>query len=292
MKMPLLVEKYRPKSLDEMVGFVPTFSIDEDMPHLLLAGGAGTGKTTLAKIIIRMLNAESIVLNASAERGIDTVRDKIKTFASTQSTNSGIKVVFLDEGDHLTPDAQTALRNTMETYSRNTRFIITCNYLQRIIDPIQSRCVLIKFDNIPKSAIINRLRYICNQENIPYEEAALAKIVEYTNSDIRSAINKIEENKSGVTVAKITENIGIAKNVFECILKKDFESARSIYLETKPEPEQFIKDLYGVIWSDSKNLEYNKKALLEIAETYKWIRQVAWPEILLEALIYKLINIK
>lgn len=290
--MPLLVEKYRPKTLDEMVGFVPTFSIDEDMPHLLLAGGAGTGKTTLAKIIIRMLNAESIVLNASAERGIDTVRDKIKTFASTQSTNSGIKVVFLDEGDHLTPDAQTALRNTMETYSRNTRFIITCNYLQRIIDPIQSRCVLIKFDNIPKSAIINRLRYICNQENIPYEEAALAKIVEYTNSDIRSAINKIEENKSGVTVAKITENTGVAKQVFNCISKNEFESARSIYLETKPEPEQFIKDLYGVIWSDSKNLEYNKKALLEIAETYKWIRQVAWPEILLEALIYKLIDIK
>lgn len=290
--MPLLVEKYRPKTLDEMVGFVPTFSIDEDMPHLLLAGGAGTGKTTLAKIIIRMLGAESLTLNASSERGIDIVREKIKTFASTQSSNGIIKIVFLDEGDHLTPDAQTALRNTMETYSRNTRFIITCNYLQRIIDPIQSRCVLIKFDSIPKVAILERLRYICQQEKIPYEEEALAKIVEYTNSDMRSAINKLEENKTGITIEAISKGNELSEYIYNCIINSEFDNARTSYLEEKPDPEQLIKELYNTIWNNSENSEYNKKALLEIAETYKWIRQVAWPEILIEALIYKLILIK
>ena len=186
--MTLLTEKYRPQTIEDMIGFKPTFAIDEDMPHLLLHGSAGTGKTTLAKIIIKMLGADSLILNASSDRGIDIVRQKVIDFASTQSTTGAIKIVFLDEADHLTNDAQTALRNTMEKYCKNTRFIFTANYVSKIIDPLQSRCILVKFDNIPKDAILNRLEYICKNENVPYEIDALKQIIEYTGNDIRSAI--------------------------------------------------------------------------------------------------------
>jgi replication factor C small subunit len=191
--MPLLNEKYRPKVIEDIIGFEPTFSIDEDMPHLLFYGSAGTGKTTAAKAIVRMLNCDYIILNASEERGIQVVRDKIQVFAGTQSKDGNIKCVILDEADFLTQESQTALRNILESFSRNTRFILTCNYLQKIIDPIQSRCILIKFNDIKKEDVINRLEYICKTENIPYEKVALEKIVEYTGTDIRSSINKLEE---------------------------------------------------------------------------------------------------
>lgn len=286
--MPLLVEKYRPSKIEDIVGFKPTFEIGEDMPHLLLYGGAGTGKTTLARIIINMLHADSITLNASSERGIEVVRQKISDFASTQSTNKNIKIVFLDEADHLTPDAQTALRNTMETYSYSTRFIMTANYVSRIIDPIQSRCILIKFDNIPKSTIIERLKYICDNEGIPYEMEAFSKIVDQTGSDMRSAINKIEELKSGVFVSKLKNETKLAKSIFEFIKKKDFNSARQAYLDTNPDNEQFLKDLNSVIFSSSESDSYKKQSIIEICEAYKSLGVGSWPQIIIEALFVKL----
>lgn len=286
--MPLLVEKYRPSRIEDVVGFKPTFEIGEDMPHLLLHGGAGTGKTTLARIIINMLHADSITLNASSERGIEVVRQKISDFASTQSTNKNIKIVFLDEADHLTPDAQTALRNTMETYSYNTRFIMTANYVSRIIDPIQSRCILVKFDNIPKSIIIERLKYICDHEGIPYEIDALKSIVDQTGSDMRSAINKIEELKSGVFVSKLKNEIKLAKSIFEYIKKKDFNLARQSYLDTNPDNEQFLKDLYSVIFLSSESDSYKKQSIIEICEAYKSLGVGSWPQIVIETLFIKL----
>lgn len=286
--MPLLVEKYRPSKIEDIVGFKPTFEIGEDMPHLLLYGGAGTGKTTLARIIINMLHADSITLNASSERGIEVVRQKISDFASTQSTNKNIKIVFLDEADHLTPDAQTALRNTMETYSYSTRFIMTANYVSRIIDPIQSRCILIKFDNIPKSTIIERLKYICDNEGIPYEMEAFSKIVDQTGSDMRSAINKIEELKSGVFVSKLKNETKLAKSIFEFIKKKDFNSARQAYLDTNPDNEQFLKDLNSVIFSSSEPDSYKKQSIIEICEAYKSLGVGSWPQIIIETLLVKL----
>lgn len=286
--MPLLVEKYRPQKLEDIVGFKPTFEIGEDMPHLLLYGGAGTGKTTTARAIIKMLNADSITLNASSERGIEIVRQKISDFASTQSTNKNIKIVFLDEADHLTPDAQTALRNTMETYSYSTRFIMTANYVSRIIEPLQSRCILVKFDNIPKPVIIERLKYICDSEGIPYELDALNKIVDQTGSDMRSAINKIEELKNGVFVSKLINEINLAKSIFECIKKKDFNSARQAYLDSDPDNEQFLKDLYEIVFTSDKSLDYKKFVILEICEAYKGLKVGSWPQIIIESMLVKL----
>lgn len=288
--MPLLVEKYRPQKIEDLIGFNNTFNIDDSLPHLLLYGSPGIGKTTLARIIINTLKCDYIVLNASSERGIDVVRDKVRDFASTKSMDSNIKIVFLDEADHLTPDAQTALRNTMETYSRNTRFILTCNYINRIIDPLKSRCILIKFDNIPKEQIVGRLKFICENEKIPYELDALKKIVDQTGNDIRSAINKIEQNKDGITSSRILSEIKLSTKIFELIKKKDFNSIRQIILDSHPDYEQLLKDLDQTIYDSAESSEYKQHAITSIAESYKWLGQVAWKEILIEDLMIKLMK--
>ena len=145
MSHSLWVEKYRPKDLSTYIGNehlkskVRIYLESEDVPHLLLYGKAGTGKTTLAKIITSNIDCDYLYINASDENNVDNVRTKIKNFASSVGFKS-LKVIILDEADFLTPNAQAALRNLMETFSKHTRFVLTCNYVERIIDPIQSRC--------------------------------------------------------------------------------------------------------------------------------------------------------
>jgi replication factor C small subunit len=289
--MTLLVEKYRPQDLESMIGFKPTFSIDEDMPHLLLSGPPGVGKTTLAKIIVKMLKCDHIILNASEERGIQVVRDKIQVFASTKSKDTNIKICILDEADFLTQESQTALRNILETYSRNTRFILTCNYPQKIIDPIKSRCILVKFNNIKKEDVLKRLEYICKNEKIPYEIPALEKIIDQTGTDIRASINKIEELKDGVLLSNIKNEIKLSEEIFALIKQKDFITARQKYLDGHIEPEEFVKNLYTTIFNSSESIEYKQKAILILSEEYRWLSSVAWPQILIESLFVKLINI-
>ena len=157
----LWVEKYRPDSLNTYIGNehlkekVKIYLESEDVPHLLLYGKAGTGKTTLAKIITNNIECDCLYINASDENNVDNVRNKIKTFASSIGFKP-LKVVILDEADFLTPNAQAALRNLMETFSKHCRFILTCNYVERIIDPIQSRCQSYKI--VPPSR--KKLHYI------------------------------------------------------------------------------------------------------------------------------------
>jgi len=290
--LSLLVEKYRPQVIEDVAGFIPTFDIDEDMPHLLLYGPPGTGKTTLARIIIKMLDADSITLNASSERGIETVRQKITEFAGTKSSNEGIKIVFLDEADHLTQEAQTALRNIMETHCRNTRFIMTCNYFSKIIDPIKSRCLSIKFDNIPIDIIIARMKFICDNEKIPYEVEALQKIVERTGSDMRSAINKLESMKDGVFLSKIVNETKLAQTVFDKIKSKNFNEARQLYLDSVPDNEQFLKDIYKIIFDSSETQEYKLNALLKIRDAYIGLPAGSWPQIVVETMILELIQLR
>ena len=190
----LWVERYRPSGLEGYVGNehiiqkVNIYIENNDVPHLLLHGEAGTGKTTLAKIIVNAIDCDYLYINASDERGIDTLREKIRGFAASVGFKTW-KVVILDESDYLTRDAQAALRNLMETFSKSTRFILTCNYPEKVIDPIQSRCQTFEIIPPTKKDVAKRLNDILINEGLQFEMQDLAVIVNSGYPDIRRVIN-------------------------------------------------------------------------------------------------------
>ncbi len=198
------VEKYRPRTLSEIVGQEEVvqrlmgYVERKNIPHLLFAGPPGTGKTASAIALARDLFGENwrdnfIEMNASDERGIDVVRHKIKEFARTAPIGDApFKIIFLDEADALTADAQAALRRTMEMYSRICRFILSCNYVSRIIEPIQSRCAVFKFRPVPADAMKKRLLEICENEGVNITEDGLDALIYVSNGDFRKAINALQ----------------------------------------------------------------------------------------------------
>jgi replication factor C small subunit len=191
----LWVEAYRPTDINNYVGNenilskVKVYLESGDIPHLLLYGPAGTGKTTLAKMITHNLECDVMYINASEERGLDIIRDKIQGFASTVGFASGGKIIILDEADYLTPFAQAALRNTMEAFSKTTRFILTCNYIEKLIDPIQSRCQVFAVHPPSKTDVAKRLVDILNEENVTYDMNDVATVVNGGYPDIRRVLN-------------------------------------------------------------------------------------------------------
>jgi len=199
MSNTLLVEKYRPSNLDNYIGNEHLKSKIEhylktgDLPHLLLFGKAGTGKTTLAKILVKNIECDYLYINASDENNVDTVRNKVKQFASTVGFKD-MKVIILDECDYITPSAQAALRNLMETFSKHCRFILTCNFVERIIDPIQSRCQ--SFQIIPPSRkeVAKHLHSILINENVMSKPEDIKVLVETGYPDIRRVINSAQRN--------------------------------------------------------------------------------------------------
>jgi DNA polymerase III delta prime subunit len=194
----LWVEKYRPSTLDSYITTAELKSVFQkyldtsDIPHLLLHGSAGGGKTTLAKIISNTIaDGNYLYINASDENSVDTVRDKIKQFASGIGFG-GLKIVILDEADFTTPNFQAALRNVMESFSKNTRFILTCNYVDKIIDPIQSRCTLFKIEPPSKASLAMMAANILEQEGISYNKKDLATLINKTFPDARKTINELQ----------------------------------------------------------------------------------------------------
>ena len=195
----LWVEKYRPSSLDTYIGNehlkskVNVYLESGDLPHLLLFGKAGTGKTTLAKLLVNNIECDYLYINASDENNVDTVRTKVKNFASTIGFKD-MKIIILDECDYITPNAQAALRNLMETFSKHCRFILTCNYVERIIDPIQSRCQSFQIVPPSKSDVAKHLHNILVKENVMDTMEDIKVLVDSGYPDIRRVINSAQRN--------------------------------------------------------------------------------------------------
>jgi len=225
----LWVEKYRPIKLDDYVGNehlkekVSGYIESEDVPHLLLFGRAGTGKTTLAKLIVKSIECDYMVINASDENNVDTVRNKVKNFASSQGFKK-YKIIILDEFDYMTPNAQAILRNLMETFSKHCRFILTCNYVEKIIDPIQSRCQTFQIVPPSKKEVAVQISKILGSEQIKFEPKELVPIIDSSYPDIRKVINTCQLNSSNGNLKVDTQNIldsDIKVKVLELLKSKD-----------------------------------------------------------------------
>ena len=218
----LLVEKYRPTKLENYVGnenikkSISKYLEQNDIQNLIFYGPAGTGKTTLAKLIVKNLDCDYIYINASDERGIETIRDKVSGFASVASFKP-IKVVILDEADFLTIQAQASLRNIIETFSRTTRFIMTCNFVERIIDPLQSRCQVLKIVPPTKKDVAKHLNWICNEESITHEINELVPLVNQYYPDLRKCINTIQLSTQD-NILKLDQSVLVSSNYIDQII--------------------------------------------------------------------------
>ena len=207
----LLVEKYRPNTLENYVGnenikkSISKYLEQNDIQNLIFYGPAGTGKTTLAKLCVKNLDCDSLYINASDERGIETIRDKVQGFASVASFKP-LKVVILDEADFLTIQAQASLRNVIETFSRTTRFIMTCNFVERIIDPLQSRCHVLKIVPPSKQDVARHLAWVLGEEKIRFEMQDLVPLVNQYYPDLRKCINTIQ-------LSTIDNNLHLDKSI-------------------------------------------------------------------------------
>ena len=277
------VEKYRPTKLADMVlsetlrTFVEECKRKQEIPNMLLVGNAGTGKTTLAKVIINeILDAQYLYINASEKNGIDEVRTSILTFAQTKSLDGKLKVIFLDEFDNFTDAGQRALRNVMEEYAGNTRFILTGNYLHRIIQPIQSRCQVFTDFTPPIREYAKRIVYILQQENVNVEADQIERIKEvirYHYPDLRRIINYIQrsviENK--LCLKDVINNESFAQEILDKTMdKEDLMALRKLVIESEQtfgnDYPKLMKDLFNAIYKSG--LPDNKKrlALLQVSE--------------------------
>ena len=195
----LWVERYRPTQLENYVGNehlkakVERYIKSNDVPHLLLYGRAGTGKTTLAKLIVKNIECDYLYINASDENSVDTVRNKVRQFASTIGFKD-MKVIVLDECDYITPNAQAALRNLMETFSKHCRFILTCNFVERIIDPLQSRCQVFEIIPPSKKDVAVHLTKVMDLESITYDNEDLKVLIDSSYPDVRKIINATQRS--------------------------------------------------------------------------------------------------
>tara|TARA_R110000824_G_scaffold108887_5_gene256243 strand:- start:27 stop:956 length:930 start_codon:yes stop_codon:yes gene_type:complete len=242
----LLVEKYRPSKLENYVGnenikkSISKYLEQNDILNLIFYGPAGTGKTTLAKLCVQNLDCDHLYINASDERGIETIRDKVQGFASVASFKP-LKVVILDEADFLTIQAQASLRNIIETFSRTTRFIMTCNFVERIIDPLQSRCQVLKIVPPTKKDVAKHLNWILQQESIKHDINDLVPLVNQYYPDLRKCINTIQLSTQDNTL-KLDQSILVSSNYIDKVINALTEGSKHNKVDCYNDIRQIIAD--------------------------------------------------
>ncbi len=247
----LWVERYRPKQLIDLVladshrSVLEGFIKDGVIPHLLLVGAVGSGKTTIARILLDKLDCTSLELNASDERGIDTVRNRVKGFLMTQSFTRW-RVVFMDESDYLTKDAQASLRNVMERFSEKGRFILTANYEEKIIEPLQSRCQVLRFNSMERKAVFKRVKYILTSREVKWDPETALKVIDDHYPDVRRIINTLQLSVVDGEL-KYQIEADVARDVREALKKKDLRAIRKIVMEQRPDFTQLYRSLFDTI---------------------------------------------
>ena len=297
----LFVEKYRPSILDNFVGNeqlkqqIQSFLSQNDLVNMLFYGPPGSGKTTLAKLIVKNLDCDYLMINASDERGIETIRDKVAGFASSASFKP-IKVVILDEADFLTIQAQASLRNIIETFSRTTRFLLTCNYIERIIDPLQSRCQALKVIPPTKGDVAKHISNILDTENISYELDDLKLLVNKFYPDMRKMLNVIQLcSKNGKL--NIDETVIVSSNYMSLVLKEltnkkpNWKEIRQIILNSGVND---YDELYRFLYENADKYLPEKEGMATILIN-EYLFQSNFridKEININALIAKLIELK
>jgi len=301
----LWTEHYRPKDLDTYIGNehitskVKIFIQNEDIPHLLFHGIQGTGKTTLAKIIVNHIDCDVLYINASDENSVEVVRTKVKNFASTIGFKP-MKVVILDEADFITPNGQAALRNLMETFSRTTRFILTCNYLEKIIQPIQSRCQTFGVEPPSKNDVGAHVINILKTEGVTFGKQDLVTIINANYPDIRKIINTCQLHTIGDKLVVDKQSI-IEQNYMLKILEilkkagnskqKAFMDIRQILADSKVKQfEPLYRFLYDNISEFAPDIKKQAGVILTIAEAQYQDAVVVDKEIGVMAMFVNLVN--
>jgi len=280
----LWTEKYRPRTVEDCIlperlkAVFQEYVNQKEMPNLLLAGGAGVGKTTIAKAMCNEIGCDYMVINGSDENGVDTIRVKIKNYASSVSLSGGRKVIILDEADYLTPNAQAILRNAIEEFAANCSFIFTCNYKNKIIDPLHSRCAVIEFNlkNGEKaqmaSAFFKRITHILGTEKVEFDEKVIAEVVKKHFPDFRRVINELQRySKLGKIDVGILSQIGdiSISQIVKHLKEKDFTSVRKWAATSEIDNTTFFRKLYDALYDIAKPQSIPQAVLILADYQYK-----------------------
>jgi len=267
----LWVEKYRSQNLENYVGneniktTIGKYLQQNDIQNFLFYGPAGTGKTTLAKLIVNNLDCDYMYINASDERGIDTIRDKVSGFASAASFKP-LKVVILDEADFITIQGQAALRNVIETYSRTTRFILTCNFVERIIDPLQSRCQVLKIVPPSKQDIAKHVAKVLEQEEVSYTMDDIKTLVTQFYPDVRKMLNTAQlSNQDGEL--HIDKSVIVSSNYMTQVVK-ELSKSKPVFNEIRQiianANVQDFEELYRFLYDNSSQYAAGSEGMVAI----------------------------